>query len=179
MPTLIVEDGTGLTTANAYAALAFVDQYHRDRGSVGWTGSQTVKQAAIILATEFIDLNFGAQFHGQRIKRDPDGVGVQALEWPREGVFDDEDDTPVPDDSVPGRIQSAMAELALVSLTTGLYPDPGDPAVSSKQVKVGRISKTTSFAGSGSNTDSPVITQAKLLLRRLLRSVGTKRLVRS
>ncbi len=178
MPTLIVEDGTGLTTANAYATLAFVDLYHRDRGNTTWTGAQSAKQTAIILATEFIDRNFGSQFHGRRVKRDPQGVGVQALEWPREGVFDDEDDLEILDTVVPSDVENAMAELALVSITEGLYPDPGEPPVASKSVKVGRISKTTTFSGSGSNTDTPVITKAKFILRRLMRAANTKRLIR-
>jgi len=80
----VVETGNGDPTANAYADVAYVDTYHSDRGHVLWTGSNSVKQACIIRATDYIDKRFGKKFRGTRLQKS------QSLEWPRLGAFDDD-----------------------------------------------------------------------------------------
>ena len=54
-----VEDGSGVEDANAYVEFAYVDEFHLDRGNTEWTGADSVKQSAIIRASEYIDKRFG------------------------------------------------------------------------------------------------------------------------
>jgi len=64
--TLIAEDGTGVSGANAYTTRAFVDPYFVDRGTTAWTGSDDVKDEAIINATDYIERRWGLRFLGKK-----------------------------------------------------------------------------------------------------------------
>lgn len=137
---LVVEDGTGLATANAYIAVAFADGYHKDRCNDGWRGPASKKEAAIIRATEWIDRHF--DFQGGIAK------DTQALAWPREEVTDEEARL-VDSQSVPVQVQRACAEVALVALENDLQPTVTGGRVDSTSESVGRVSITTNFAGGG------------------------------
>ncbi len=67
---LILEDGTGISGANAYTTAAAVTTYlvERNRGSeTGWDGvSGSEKNAAVIAATDYIETRFGQRFLGRR-----------------------------------------------------------------------------------------------------------------
>lgn len=77
---LILETGGGTALANAYCNAAFVTSYLTDRGreteNTWSTLGASEQEAAIIKATEYIDLRFGTQFGGTR-KRDL--VGAKAV----------------------------------------------------------------------------------------------------
>lgn len=79
---LIVETGTGLPDAEAYASAADADAYHQARGNVGWSGEPGAKEAALRRATAFIDATYRARFPGY-----PTNGRGQALEWPRQGAY--------------------------------------------------------------------------------------------
>lgn len=64
--TLITEDGTGVSGGNGYTTKAFVDAYFVDRDNAAWTGTDTVKDAAIVDATDFIDARWGLRFLGNK-----------------------------------------------------------------------------------------------------------------
>lgn len=118
----VVEDGSGLVTANAYIDLAFADSYHSDRGNDGWGQSNLNKQNAIIRATDYIDQRFGRKFRGVRKTKE------QALEWPRLDAFDDDDFAFSSLDEIPRQLQKACAEYALRALNIfQLSPDPSLP----------------------------------------------------
>lgn len=127
-----VEDGTGLAAANSYLAVADADTYHTDRGNAAWTGTDAVKQAALIAASQYVDTNY--RFKGARANE------AQAMEWPRTGVEDWSGFT-VASDSLPARLTDAVAELALLALSEDLTPalDRGGAV---KSEKVGSISIT-------------------------------------
>lgn len=65
---LIVEDGTGIYEANAYAGRGFVRNYlaRRNRATAWDAATDEVKDAAIIAATDYIDRRFGRVFLGQK-----------------------------------------------------------------------------------------------------------------
>jgi hypothetical protein len=63
--TMIVEDGSGIVNANALATEVFVDTYFNDRGIATWTGTTTVKENAIIKATDYLNKRFSTRFRGQ------------------------------------------------------------------------------------------------------------------
>ena len=82
--TLVVEDGTALTTANAYVAVADADAYHAARGNIGWTSSSDMnaKGIAIVRASAYLDATYRGRYPGYRTTG-----RLQGLEWPRTGAY--------------------------------------------------------------------------------------------
>ncbi len=72
---LIVEDGTGLTAANAFVSLADADAYAVEHG-LAWTGNE--RETALIQASAQV----GRAWTWPGYVRNPG----QALAWPRTGV---------------------------------------------------------------------------------------------
>jgi hypothetical protein len=75
---LIVEDGTGLATAESYVAVADADAYHTAQGHSTWTGATSLKEQALRRATSYVDRRYRWRFYGYRTHG-----RLQALEWPR------------------------------------------------------------------------------------------------
>ena len=75
--TLIKEDGTGKSDANAYASVADGDAYHDGHlYATAWTGASADQKAvALVMASRLIDAEF--QFNGTRT------TAGQSLQWPR------------------------------------------------------------------------------------------------
>jgi hypothetical protein len=136
------EDGTGLEDANAYADLAYVDDYHRLRANTAWsqTGStEGARRAAIIKATDFIEHTYGRRFIGQP------ATDEQALHWPASGAYVDG----VELEGVPEAIKRACAEYALRALTQELAPDNRGGSVGSESQTGGGISYQINYAAPG------------------------------
>ena len=120
-----VETGLGIAGANAYATVAFVDDYQADRGATAWEFSDAagtiaitdaLKQAAIVRATDHIDRVYGNAFKGYK------GTDAQGLHWPRTGAYDPNGYVL---SAIPSQLQKATAEYALRALLYGvLTPDP-------------------------------------------------------
>lgn len=72
--TFNVEDGTGVSEANAYVDVAYVTAYLKDRNRStenNWgTTPASAKQAAIIAATDYIETRWSARFLGTKEHRD-------------------------------------------------------------------------------------------------------------
>jgi hypothetical protein len=125
---LIVEDGTGLSNSNSYLSVADADTYHTTLLNSAWTGSNSVKEAALRKATNYLDESFA-------------WVGTikslsQALNWPRTNAHDSQGRDV--SNSVPVKIKNAVAELALLSLTEDLSPTISNSNYI-KREKVGEI----------------------------------------
>lgn len=117
-----VEDGTGLEDANAYVSVAFFNSFHGDRGRNVSSFSSTLKEQAIVRATDYLDKRFGRRFRGFRLNQ------AQNLEWPRLSAFDNDDFL---FDAIPRQLQWACSEYALITLRDGeLLPNPPLPAPS-------------------------------------------------
>lgn len=111
---LIVEDGTGLPTANGNVSRAAADAYFKDRGNTTWSGvGGSTKDGAIIEATQFLDASY--KWRGSKISRE------QGVDWPRVGVVDDEGFERA-SNSVPKEIEQATYELAVLRLSGVLLP---------------------------------------------------------
>lgn len=104
--TLVVEDGSGVTGANTYAAAATVDTYHVNLGNSAWTGTDDAKAAAILRGMRFLEAQPWKGF-----KEDADN----ALEWPRTGVVD-RNGYEIDTDEIPQGVINALCEAALVEL---------------------------------------------------------------
>ena len=140
-----VEDGTGVEDANAYIPVAFADDYFTDRGVTAWTGTDAVKQAAIIKATDYIETRWGDRFKGQPEFLDP----RQPLGFPRTQLYDLAGQLV---EGIPDNLKKATAEYALRALSGELMPDPSTDTsgamVSWVRQKVGPIETETTFAAS-------------------------------
>ncbi len=160
---LIVEDGTGLENAEAYASVDEVTTYLTKFGDeTAWLAlpSDTVREQHLRKATRYLDQKYNNKWKGQRVDKD------QSLDWPREDV-EDRDGFFIDGDIVPLRLKDASAFLSNRSLTETLLPDldtPGD--IKSTRVKVGSLESATVYAGS--NSQKKVFQVVEGLLRDLL-----------
>lgn len=152
----VVEDGSGLTTANSYATTAFADTYHQTYGNPSvWRDATTFeKQDALRLATQFLDLHYGGRWIGVRSSSE------QALDWPRLYVVDAAEND-VGSDEIPKRIQQATAKAALLQLQGNslLVSTQTEGEVASESVSLpGGLSKSTTYiGGKPATTRFPVI----------------------
>lgn len=114
--TLVVEDGTGLSNANAFVSVADADARHTLLGNTAWTGTDAAKEAAIARATVYMEQAYRQRWVGVRVSSE------QALSWPRyvEGLVDG---WPIDSDEVPSDIADACADLALRALSDDLNAD--------------------------------------------------------
>lgn len=164
--TLIVEDGTGLETAESYVSVAEADTYHLARGNAAWTGSDTIKEAALRRATTFIDSSYRSRWVGTAVNgRD------QALAWPRTDAVDTSGDD-IDDEQVPREVKQATMEAALRELATpgSLNPD----LVQSERVlreKVGDLEVQYADVA-GVDASRPFLTIVNDLVSGLLSSSG-------
>jgi hypothetical protein len=188
-----VEDGNGLPTANAYIDVAFADDYWTDRADASWAAADnTVKQVAIIKATDYIDKVFGSRFKGSKAFVTypiPDESVDQALEFPR---VDSEPyigttnwsvssiQYPAPPEkpvALPRALKQACAEYALRALLNGkLLQDPEVDAtgvqLQTKTENVGPIQTTYVYFNSGGVQVTQPYPAADLLLKSLLKPGG-------
>lgn len=106
--TLVVEDGTGLANANSYATAAEADAYFEGHVyNSTWLDKATgEKEQALVHATRMLDANI--QWNGTK------ATDTQALQWPRQDVFDPDDVNggPLASDEVPQWLKDATCELA-------------------------------------------------------------------
>lgn len=139
----VVEDGTGKIDANSYGAIAGADAYFAERGVTAWTGNDTVKQQALVKATDYIDTRFSTRFKGYVLYPDT----PQALAFPRTAF-----------DGLPAPLLKATYEYALRSLSGALAPDPTTDAsgntVKRFKKKVGPLEKEYEFATDTSSTNA-------------------------
>lgn len=128
---LTVEDGTGVSDADALVTLAEADAYFTDYGGA-WTGDDADKEAAIRRASAWLSEYF--RWNGSRTNgRD------QALAWPRSGVTDC-DGNKIASDEIPVEVKRATFTAALFELATpfGLTPSI-TPTGTAKREKVGPL----------------------------------------
>lgn len=114
--TLIVEDGTGLSTAESYISVADADARMAALGMTNWTDlTEAEKEQALRRATAHMEQAYRQQWKGTRLLRD------QALSWPRYGVIADSWD--IPSTVVPGDVANACIDLAFKAAAGDLNPD--------------------------------------------------------
>jgi hypothetical protein len=122
---LIIEDGSGLSTAESYASVAYADNYFLLRNNTVWAALSTAtKEAELRKATDYMIQAFRSCWQGVRVKAN------QALDWPRFNVYLIDLNIVYPQmvafDTVPDEIKKACCELAIRSYsagTTGLLED--------------------------------------------------------
>lgn len=113
---LIVEDGTGLSTAESYISVADASTRHAALGNTNWaTLTNTEMEQALRRATVYIEQRYRERWKGTRLLR------AQALSWPRYGA--EVDGYTLDSNYVPDEIANACADLALKAAAGDLAPD--------------------------------------------------------
>ena len=156
---LIVEDGTGLDTAESYISVADAGTYCTAHGLTAWTGVDAVKESALRNATQYIDTMYNF--------RSAKSYYLQALEFPRQ-MWDWDDDP------LMNRLRSATVELAVKALTESLFADV-EPSVVT-MVKVGPITKQTTPVDTGGQKRYAAI---DALLKQLTTGLGGIKVIRA
>ena len=138
------EDGTGLTNSNSYASVAEFVSFWADRGVDYSDTDAELITAALINATDYIEMRWASKFIGKRSTEE------QALAWPRDRAYDKD---LILLEGVPRKLKLAVYEYAKRALSADLAPDPSvDPNIRQLTETVGPISTTTIYAG-GSSID--------------------------
>ena len=144
---LVVEDGTGKSTADAYVSIADVTSYATDftTDAAAWSALEVASQErAIRLATLYLDQTYGTRWRGRKANSD------NALDWPRTGVWD-KNNFLLEHDEIPVGLKRACSILALESgvRATTLDPDlsADEGTVRSKTETLGPLSKSVEYVG--------------------------------
>lgn len=139
---IIVEDGTGLATAESYCSVAEATTYFSGIGNTAWAAlaSDAIREQNLRKSTAFMIGRYRARWAGAR------KTTTQALDWPRSlvpikdapnlygGSASYYSDTTVPQD-----IKNACASLALRASTATLL---ADQTRTKNSVTIGQISTT-------------------------------------
>lgn len=175
---LIVEDGTGLADAEAYASVAFADDYvakfsvnAAGTAPATWTGaSETQKENALRIGAQYLETTFGPRFKGQPL------VATQALHFPATGVTLPSGIT-MASDIVPPGMARANVEAALEFIAgSDLFVGEVDQSVAggtltAETVKVDAITIQQSFSeGSTSVVTKKTFGKIAALVAPLIRS---------
>lgn len=166
---VIVEDGTIVAGANSYASVDDANEYLTARNRAAWASADnSLKEAAILQATDYIELRYGHLFIGE--VKDKDN---QVLSWPRKNCGYD--------NIIPQALKRACMEYANLVFETdwNLLPNPKFDESGLGQIerrrKVGPLEKEfrTPTRGTGSKMEMfrpyPI---ADELLKGLLRSAS-------
>jgi hypothetical protein len=130
-----VEDGSVVADANAYITVAFFESFHLDRGTDLSALTTSVKQTAIVRATDYVDKRFAKIFKGRKSQSE------QNLEWPRIGVWD-ESGYWIDSSAVPVNLKRAIAEYSWIAIYRALLETPA-PAFNVLDVETGEIETGT------------------------------------
>lgn len=179
----------GSASAESYFSVAEADAYFAARNNAAWTGSNTAKEGAARLGTQYLENAYRDRWVGIRAAQ------TQALAWPRvDGSrggrnqtfgtgftypLQDIDGFEIASTAVPTQVKQAAMEAALLSLTgTTLEPalERGG-RVKSKTEVVGPITESTVWEDGATARDTFTVIDG--YLRGLVQSRNNIRLVRS
>ena len=165
---LVVETGSGLTTADSYVGLTEAGTYHTafTRGTAWSSATDPDREKALRAATQFIDNRYGPRFKGRRTNLQ------QALQWPRAWVTDN-DGYDIGADVVPTKVRHAVCELALRALSGLLVSDSKEGEVRRTLVEIGPIKKEVEYQGGQS--EQTTYTVVEELLYPLLQPLEIER----
>lgn len=173
--TLIVEDGTGLATAESYSAVADVATWLTRFGALPWlampiaawtVASEDAQEAFLRNGTRELNEAYHQQWPGRRL------YPWQALDWPRFGAFD-RDGFFIPQNLPVPQIVDATCILALKSTMSEISPDlDRGGALRSMTVADGLSRITTSKTWAASAQATKIMPLVDQTLARILRPLG-------
>lgn len=167
--TIVVTAGSA--SAVAYDTAANADAYFTARGITTWTGTDAVKEAALIRGCDYLERRYRGRWVGVK------ATEAQALSWPR-GYVADVDGYAISATTIPEQVKRANFEAALLILTgTDLEPvltRGGAPR--RERVKAGPVESETEYSA-GAPARS-IITAIDGLLTGLVEGTNTVPLLR-
>lgn len=171
----VVEDGNGLSTANAFITVAFFKDYHEDRGNdISALIPDSKIEQLIVKATDYINRRFGRKFVGRR------AYEGQGLSWPRAGAYYLSGWAA---EGVPVEVRQATAEYALRANAGDLAPDltydQTNAPVTEREERAGPIVERYKFGGGGMASTFRKYPLADSLLTELLVGGGSGELLRA
>lgn len=134
MATIIVEDGSIVSGANAYATLAELDTYHEDRANSVWLNEadDDLKIAAMLRATASLESHYRDRWIGYKSNHN-EANAPQLTAWPRKAKKDettadgyttatmtklvDNDGIEIGVDEIPALLKQAYMEVCLIELS--------------------------------------------------------------
>ena len=124
----------GGASANSYCSRAVADTYHENRlHAATWTAADdSTKDAALLMATRVLD----QQFAWAGVRSTP---GTHGLEWPRDGLLNDEGDLALDRSTIPTRLQDATAEFARLLIDSDTTVTSGVAGGAIKSLKAGSV----------------------------------------
>lgn len=168
--TLTVEDGTGLTNADAFVSLAGFKAHCDARGTDYSAYSDAKLEQAIVRATDF--LSESHSWKGYKVNARGASGGEQSLAWPRYGVTDG-GGYAVASTSVPWEIERATYEVAAAEMAN---PGTMQPVyIGSERVrreKIGPIETEYDVSDTSAQAARPVLLAVRDLIGGLLESGG-------
>jgi hypothetical protein len=167
---LVVEDGTGIATANSYVTAAEADTYFSDRGVADWNGATEAKEQALIRATDYVETRWNQKYKGKMEFPDT----PQALGFPRLDLYDNQG-TLV--EGVPANLKTAIFQYALRALSASLFLEPAidetGAVLTLKRTKVGPVEKEVEYAEGSSVSSIKPLASADLLIKRYVAQGGS------
>lgn len=153
---LVVEDGTGLALADSYVSLDEAEAYFALYPNETWTGTDAEKEGALRIASRDIDLVFGSELAGTRLK------ATQALLFPRLG-----------ETAISNSLKRATLELAALVLNgySATAAPTEDSSVTEYSYEVPGAYKESTKWGNGRGATaslSPTLHRVRLMLLPLL-----------
>lgn len=148
---LIVEDGTGLATAQSYISVADAATYLAAKGDTTWAAATDAsREAALVRATAYLDGAYGQRWPGSR------SLSTQALDWPRSYAWDRDGYGLT---GVPQAVKNATCEAAVLELAeAGVLSKKAEGGL--KSIKIGSIEKTWTGSSAPASMAYPAIRQA-------------------
>lgn len=156
---LVIEDGTGLSTATSYVTVTEARAYALARG-VTLSADDSVVETLLIKAMDYLEAQRD-RYQGYK------NTEAQALQWPRYGVYVDGYD--VSTNEIPKLLKSAQCQAA-IEIHNGIDVLPSGTGNGIKSEKVDVISVEYSTY---STAASPRMRKVDALLRPLFNYVGS------
>lgn len=164
MADIIVEDGTGLSNANAYSSMDDSDTYHESVGHSAWIddSQSDLSVQAKIRGAAYIDRKYSTQWPGTKVNG-----RSQSMAWPRTNAYDYYGEE-IDSESVPREIITAAYEAEWRE-----FQDPGSlspDVIAAQQVieeRVGSIAVRYSDTSSTSAT-IPTVTEIDEILASII-----------
>ncbi len=154
---LIVEDGTGLSTAESYVSVTDYQTYNTERGIIDAAADGPIEER-LRIATEYIDIRWGAGVPGNPLDTD------QALIFPTDWFTD----------PLPLPLLRATFEYAWYAIANSLFIDSNQVTEGGVKIreldKVGPLMTETAWSSAGKGKTGaryPKVTKADRLMAML------------
>lgn len=167
--TLIVEDGTRVSTANSYATLAYANSYFP--ATSDWSGySDSDKTDALATAFQSLELLYGPNYLGAIFP-----TSVQVALFPRL-PFTDNNGRLIRQNVVPDCLLRAQCEIALLYLEgTNVFPIKGTKRnVAEQSVAMDGLKSQVKYLTPVEDETFPGFRKIDLLLKPILRNGSNK-----